>query len=757
MKAISEQYQETVLKAMAYIKNNLSAPISIPTLAEKLGVSSRHLLRAFRNVLNQSVVDCIRTERIGRAKSLLQQTRLSITAIAFESGFESSAFFSRTFRKKVGTTPLDFRKQVHRINETPVFAFETVPEKKEEWFKDFFHVKDIGPHWKPIYGNWRIDRACLIGTDAICAISLLKPLPENCGISFQAKTRPRPGLGGSNIFIQIMDETRSQAYYGFAIATGLGATGHLTHFRDGNQWSAEARIDADEWHNITVEIKEETLTLFIDEKKAVSFRDAFPPAYSRRCYVNIGTYHCGIDIREFFIHNLGFSPAIRPIRQGDVLYNSGMAEKAMEFYMRYLQAGSITDQETMELRYKIGMCYLKTGACLQAKAWMDKVVALQENKFWAQHARLSQLEIYWRSGDIGGLLEHMRGCLEDTATQTQARVILQSAVYDFWARGHYMESDRLLKTWLTMEPPNGLSRNGTAALLAENHQHMRRMDEAEELLRDLASRTESGDSALAARINRMQLYHEWGKIRASENLRKEIEKTTTDQSALVRCMVQQALNLRARERFAQAVETLEKIPSQYAEAEQHFLSHSKIHSAFIYCCMGHLEQGKKALEEACAVQPGLRLHSRHYLPFFLSEKNYAAAAESLRADYGSAKELVSAAAELGIKAGILHELAGMDAEAKSIFKEVSLRFPNEQVRFFGSMSHALFTGENFDFTEMPYEAHRRSEMFYLLGLLMEKRGDKEEARRFFELSVKEDPALRWPAYFAKQKLRVVHH
>jgi len=40
----------------------------------------------------------------------------------------------------------------------------------------------------------------------------------------------------------------------------------------------------------------------------------------------------------------------------------------------------------------------------------------------------------------------------------------------------------------------------------------------------------------------------------------------------------------------------------------------------------------------------------------------------------------------------------------------------------------------------------------LLGLGKEKRGERDAAWKFFELSVKEDPALRWPAYFAKQML-----
>ena len=56
---------------------------------------------------------------------------------------------------------------------------------------------------------------------------------------------------------------------------------------------------------------------------------------------------------------------------------------------------------------------------------------------------------------------------------------------------------------------------------------------------------------------------------------------------------------------------------------------------------------------------------------------------------------------------------------------------------------------------MPYEAPRRSEMFYLLGLMMEKRGENDTARKLLDLSAKDDPALRWPAYFARLRMNEI--
>lgn len=47
--------------------------------------------------------------RINYACRELQETRRGITEIAYDSGFEDSNYFSRTFRKFIGMTPREYR------------------------------------------------------------------------------------------------------------------------------------------------------------------------------------------------------------------------------------------------------------------------------------------------------------------------------------------------------------------------------------------------------------------------------------------------------------------------------------------------------------------------------------------------------------------------------------------------------------------------------------------------------------------------
>lgn len=49
--------------------------------------------------------------RIEQAKRLPTQTEASVTEIAFQAGFQSSAYFTKTFRTLQGMTPTAFRQQ----------------------------------------------------------------------------------------------------------------------------------------------------------------------------------------------------------------------------------------------------------------------------------------------------------------------------------------------------------------------------------------------------------------------------------------------------------------------------------------------------------------------------------------------------------------------------------------------------------------------------------------------------------------------
>lgn len=95
--------------AIKFIENNYTE-ISEASVAKSVGVSIYHLSRLFKNGLNISFSDFVRSVRLSEAERQLLTTSLSITEISLNSGFASTAYFIKTFKEKHGITPLQWRK-----------------------------------------------------------------------------------------------------------------------------------------------------------------------------------------------------------------------------------------------------------------------------------------------------------------------------------------------------------------------------------------------------------------------------------------------------------------------------------------------------------------------------------------------------------------------------------------------------------------------------------------------------------------------
>ncbi len=77
----------------------------VARLAKVSGVSEAHFARAFKQAFGVPPHRYLLTRRIERASALLRDTDLSITDIAFRTGWESLGTFGRTFRDVTGENP----------------------------------------------------------------------------------------------------------------------------------------------------------------------------------------------------------------------------------------------------------------------------------------------------------------------------------------------------------------------------------------------------------------------------------------------------------------------------------------------------------------------------------------------------------------------------------------------------------------------------------------------------------------------------
>jgi transcriptional regulator GlxA family with amidase domain len=79
-------------------------------LARVSGVSEAHFARSFKEAFGVPPHRYLLTRRIERAQTLLRDTDLSITDIAFQTGWSSLGTFGRTFRDITGVSPRETRE-----------------------------------------------------------------------------------------------------------------------------------------------------------------------------------------------------------------------------------------------------------------------------------------------------------------------------------------------------------------------------------------------------------------------------------------------------------------------------------------------------------------------------------------------------------------------------------------------------------------------------------------------------------------------
>ena len=80
-------------------------------LARVSGVSAAHFARSFKEAFGLPPHRYLLTRRIERATAMLREDDLSITEIAFETGWKSLGTFGRTFRDVTGESPSVIRER----------------------------------------------------------------------------------------------------------------------------------------------------------------------------------------------------------------------------------------------------------------------------------------------------------------------------------------------------------------------------------------------------------------------------------------------------------------------------------------------------------------------------------------------------------------------------------------------------------------------------------------------------------------------
>ncbi len=103
---------ERIKGVISYIEDNYRETIHQTEVAEKFYFSAGYFSRYFKKCTGMTFLEYLTNFRLAKAKEALIHTELSVSRVAEECGFSDDRRLIIAFKKKFGTTPLQYRKMV---------------------------------------------------------------------------------------------------------------------------------------------------------------------------------------------------------------------------------------------------------------------------------------------------------------------------------------------------------------------------------------------------------------------------------------------------------------------------------------------------------------------------------------------------------------------------------------------------------------------------------------------------------------------
>lgn len=107
----TQSHQELVEKAIDHMRENYKTHISLDDIVSGMFLSKNYFRQIFKKTTGSSISSYIQELRITEALRLLETTVESSSEIANKCGFNDTKFFYQTFKKAMGMTPAEYRKE----------------------------------------------------------------------------------------------------------------------------------------------------------------------------------------------------------------------------------------------------------------------------------------------------------------------------------------------------------------------------------------------------------------------------------------------------------------------------------------------------------------------------------------------------------------------------------------------------------------------------------------------------------------------
>ena len=105
--------KQVAQQVVNFLKEHLYEPLNISDVCTALNYNKSYIFEQFKKATGHSVMAYFTRLKIERAKRLLRETSATVTQISENLAFDTPNYFSKTFKKLTGYTPLQYKK-IHR-------------------------------------------------------------------------------------------------------------------------------------------------------------------------------------------------------------------------------------------------------------------------------------------------------------------------------------------------------------------------------------------------------------------------------------------------------------------------------------------------------------------------------------------------------------------------------------------------------------------------------------------------------------------
>lgn len=102
--------EKAITKAKFLLQESLEKPVDLPEIARQLPMGYSAFRKHFKTVTGLSPHQYLLNLRMDRARELLETTLLSVEQISEQTGFDCIQYFSTLFKKRMGISPVTYRK-----------------------------------------------------------------------------------------------------------------------------------------------------------------------------------------------------------------------------------------------------------------------------------------------------------------------------------------------------------------------------------------------------------------------------------------------------------------------------------------------------------------------------------------------------------------------------------------------------------------------------------------------------------------------